>query len=83
MSDALPTPNAPTLIPARQQLVDFYGDRIPAGQLADGTITVPLRPVVRGLGLDGASQYQCLKRRHVTCRGAPIRCCNLGDPLAL
>ncbi len=56
-------PNEPhALVPVRTQTVDFYGDHIPAGQLADGTILVPLRPVVEGLGLDWASQYQRLKR---------------------
>ncbi len=52
----------PALVPVRQQTVDFYGDRLPAGQLADGTILVPMRPLVEALGLDWPSQYQRLKR---------------------
>jgi hypothetical protein len=56
-------PNAQrAIVPMREQVVDFYGDPIPAGLLTDGTILVPLRPVVEGLGLDWPSQYQRLKR---------------------
>jgi hypothetical protein len=56
-------PNEQTaLVPVREAQVEFYGDTLPAGQLADGTILVPVRPVVEGLGVDWASQYQRLKR---------------------
>ncbi len=62
MIEEPPTPNAPALIPARQQLVDFYGDELLAGQLADGTILVPMRPIADALGLDWSSQIKRLRR---------------------
>jgi hypothetical protein len=53
------------LVPVRQQQVDFYGDVLLAGQLADGTILVPLRPICEALGLVWAAQYNRLKRDQV------------------
>jgi hypothetical protein len=50
------------LMPARERTVEFYGDQVPAAQLADGTIMVPLRPIVEALGLDWPSQTNRLKR---------------------
>ena len=51
-----PTDAGTALVPAREQTVDFYGDAIPAGQLADGTILVPLRPICEALDLSWGSQ---------------------------
>lgn len=62
MTDEVPPPEQVALVPIRQQTVDFYGDHILAGQLADGTITVPMRPLVEALGLDWSSQRQRLNR---------------------
>ena len=45
-----PAAGAPVVL-AREQRVAFYGDNLPAGQLADGTILVPLRPICEALGL--------------------------------
>ena len=61
MSDELPA-DAPALVPVREQTVDFYGDHLPAGQVADGTIWVPLRPICTALGLGWGSQYNRIQR---------------------
>ncbi len=53
-------PNA--LVPVRTQTVDFYGDTLPAGQLADGTILVPLRPIVEAMGLAWPGQFLRVRR---------------------
>ena len=50
------------LVPVRQETVNFYGDELPAGQLADGTILVPLRPIVEALGLTWPAQRLRLNR---------------------
>ena len=50
------------LVPVREQTVDFYGDSLPAGQLADGTILVPLRPICEAIGLSWAGQQQRVQR---------------------
>ena len=60
-----PVPDPPSpeaLIPVRQEMIAFYDDTIPAGELADGTIMVPLRPIAVALGLDWSGQAQRLKR---------------------
>src|SRR4051794_29942915 len=51
-----------TLVPVREQSVDFYGDAIPAAQLADGAIWVPVRPICEQLGVDWSSQRQRINR---------------------
>jgi hypothetical protein len=38
------------LVPVSEEMVDFYGDQVPAVQLEDGTIMVPLRPICENLG---------------------------------
>jgi hypothetical protein len=50
------------IIPVREQIVDFYGDTLLAGQIADGTILVPMRPIADALGLDWSSQIKRLRR---------------------
>src|SRR5215212_2777361 len=50
------------IVPARQQIVDFYGDSLPAGQLEDGTVWVPVRPICDALGLTWPSQFLRLNR---------------------
>ena len=50
------------LVPVREQTVDFYGDVLRAGELADGTILVPLRPICDALGLAWPGQFMRLKR---------------------
>ena len=56
-----PAAGAPVVL-AREQRVAFYGDNLPAGQLADGTILVPLRPICEALGLDWSAQRRRLLR---------------------
>ena len=59
-------PNEPTaLVPVRQQTVDFYGDILPAAQLADGSILVPVRPIVDALGLNWSGQFLRIRRERV------------------
>jgi hypothetical protein len=53
------------VVPIRQQIVDFYGDAIVAGQTADATIYVPLRPICEALGLDWSGQAQRIRRDEV------------------
>ena len=50
------------LVPVFEQTVAFYGDIIPAARLADGTVMVPLRPIVDVLGLDWSAQTRRLRR---------------------
>jgi hypothetical protein len=45
--------------------VDFYGDAIPAAQLTDGMILVPLRPICDYLGLSWAGQRERTLRHSV------------------
>lgn len=59
------TEDTQAIIPVQQHTVDFYGDRLPAGQLADGTVLVPLRPICEALGLDWSSQAKRLNRDEV------------------
>ena len=61
MSDELPVDSA-ALVPVREQTIDFYGDHLPAGQLADGTILVPVRPICEALGLSWPGQLERLRR---------------------
>lgn len=50
------------IVPVRQQVVDFYGDAIIAGQAADTTIYVPIRPICDALGLNWSGQRQRAQR---------------------
>ena len=65
MDDGTMTPNDSVLVPVRQQQVDFYGDQLAAGQLADGTVLVPLKPICEAIGVDWSSQRQRLTRDEV------------------
>jgi len=56
------TAAAAALVPIRQQQVVFYGDQLPAAQLADGTVLVPLKPICEALGLNWAAQRNRLTR---------------------
>jgi hypothetical protein len=56
---------AMAIVPRRAEVVDFYGDPIPAVQAADETIYVPVRAISDNLGLDWPSQYKRLKRDEV------------------
>jgi hypothetical protein len=51
-----------SIVPVRQQAVEFYGDQVLAAQLADGTIWVPLRPLCDALGVAWAAQRVRLNR---------------------
>lgn len=51
-----PTEPPAAIVPAREQVVDFYGDPIPVAQAADGELYVPLRPLTDFLGLLFSSQ---------------------------
>ena len=66
---AAEAPDAPAelaiLVPAREQVVDFYGDTIPVAQLAEGEIYVPLRPICEQLGLSWAGQRERTYRDEV------------------
>src|SRR3954451_11803254 len=61
MDDQTPT-SEPALVPVREQQVAFYGDTLVAGQLADGTVLVPLRPICEAIGLSWAGQQQRVQR---------------------
>src|SRR5690349_2590052 len=50
------------IVPIRQQIVDFYGDSVPAMQVADGTIYIPLRPICDQLDLSWRAQRVRLSR---------------------
>lgn len=54
-----------TLVPARERVVDFYGDPIPVAQMADNEVYVPLRPLTDFLGLDASGQRQRVQRDRV------------------
>jgi hypothetical protein len=56
MNDEMGTPNSQALVPVREQQVEFYGDRVLAAQVTDGTIWVPLRPLCDALGVAWAAQ---------------------------
>jgi hypothetical protein len=45
-----------TLVPRREQTVDFYGDAIPVAATEEGEPYVALRPITDHLGLDARSQ---------------------------
>jgi hypothetical protein len=62
--DSEPAANDETtaIVPVREQAIDFYGDTLTAALVADGTILVPLRPVVEGLGLVWSGQYERIQR---------------------
>jgi hypothetical protein len=60
------------LVPLREQTVDFYGDVLPAGQLADGTILVPVRPICTALGLNWPAQSRRLLRDPVLARARGV-----------
>jgi hypothetical protein len=53
------------LVPAREQVVQFYGDNIPVAQTQDGEIYVPLRPLTDFLGLAFGSQTLRVRRDEV------------------
>ena len=55
-------PAAQAIVPVREQTVDFYGDALPAGQLLDGTILVPLRPICDALGVAWSPQRARVRR---------------------
>lgn len=50
------------IVPSVERVVDFYGDNIPAAQVDDGKIFVPLRPLTDFLGLDRRGQQQRVGR---------------------
>lgn len=56
MSETDALARATVLTPVRQETVQFYGDSILAVQMADGTIYVPMRPLVESIGLTWPSQ---------------------------
>jgi hypothetical protein len=62
MIEELPTPNAPALIPARQQLVDFYGDELLVPDLNPAEQALLLAEAVASL----ARQHLDLEQRHLT-----------------
>ncbi|MGA7729910.1 MAG: phage antirepressor N-terminal domain-containing protein, partial [Chloroflexia bacterium] len=53
------------LVPLREQVVDFYGDKIPVAQIEEGDLYVPLRPLTDFLGLAFSSQRQRILRDDV------------------
>src|SRR5690349_9219732 len=64
--------NEPVLVPVREQRVDFYGDTLVAGQPADGTVLVPVKPIADALGLNWSGQQQRLQRDPVLAEAASI-----------
>ncbi len=50
------------LIPVEQKAVLFYEDEITAVQTEDGTVYVPVRPLVERLGLNWSGQYSRMQR---------------------
>lgn len=63
--EGLMAEQATTLVPAREQVVQFYGDNIPVAQMPDGEIYVPLRPLTDFLGLAFGSQTLRVRRDEV------------------
>ena len=61
-SDETVDQSATVIVPVREQTVNFYGDHLPAGQLADGTILVPVKPISDALGLNWSGQQQRIQR---------------------
>ncbi len=59
------TADTNALVPVREQVVDFYGDRIPVAQVPEGEVYVPLRPLTDFLGLAFSSQRQRVIRDEV------------------
>ena len=60
-----------TLTVVEQKEVLFYDDTIVAVRLADGSVFVPLRPIVESLGMSWTGQYERLGRNEVL--GAKLR----------
>ncbi len=50
------------LIPVEQKVILFYEDEITAVQMEDGTVYVPVRPLVEHLGLSWGGQYERINR---------------------
>jgi len=50
------------LVPVEQKVVLFYEDEITAVQMEDGTVYVPVRPLVERLGLSWGGQYERINR---------------------
>src|SRR4051794_20030701 len=62
MADTTGSAPEAVIVPGRERTVDFYGDPIPAAQMADDTIYVPVNPICAHLGLAWAGQYMRLQR---------------------
>ncbi len=50
-------PGVMALVPVQEQIVDFYGDKIPVAQTPEGDLYVPLRPLTDFLGLAFTDTY--------------------------
>jgi hypothetical protein len=51
-----------SLVPVEQRIVEFYEDEVIAVRLDDGSVLVPVRPIIEGLGIDWASQTRRIGR---------------------
>ena len=68
-----PAPGA-AIVPARQEIIPFYGDPIPVAQGPDGDLYVPLRPLADFLGLSFGSQRNRVARdRVLSARARQVR----------
>ena len=72
MPDPIEEAAAAAVVPVREQRVDFYGDELAAGELADGTVLVPLRPICDALGLSWPAQTRRVERDPALAAGRTI-----------
>jgi hypothetical protein len=53
------------LVPVREEIVNFYGDSLPAAEGPDGLVYVPIRELVNFMGLDFSAQRRRAMRDRV------------------
>lgn len=50
------------IVPIEQKTVLFYDDEIKAVRMEDGTVLVPIKPIIERLGLNWSGQYSRIRR---------------------